>query len=324
MPSQKKIIHNNKIWTIRIAALVFALLSCTSCSFTAIRQFHESISSLATNSSLQTKLSSEADITQAREEYKTDIEIRTSYFNILMRYDEIIEDYSELCDDYHIEGNIHYPVIIPIREEDYENIKRVNSILRYIPYNLVGKVYFPPNNLKMLLFEPDSETLERAKWFYWYGTTDYSIEYVDKSTICVKYNGITIDRQRRYPSVALITIDLQTGEFVKIRSLYDELIVSECIMNGHFDLIDGNYLPGGINANDINTRNEISESFINGINKDADNWIDSDLELFCFNQSMNFNIDEENIYINVNYYDSLNGYIIIKIERKLLDSMANI
>ena len=153
----------------------------------------------------------------------------------------------------------------------------------------------------------------------------YEVLYFDAETLSLCFKGsVASGGVRVISDEYYVTIDLTSGDYIRLTERYTAQAVHQAISNGHYEVIEGDYLPGGW-GDHFAMREEFAKAFETGLQY-ADAWrlerapfsfgkyeveysgMDSESPEY-------FGMDSENIYVRFGFYDSLNGYCVLKIPK---------
>ena len=98
------------------------------------------------------------------------------------------------------------------------------------------------------------------------------------------------------------SISLTSGEMLPFTDYFSKEDVIKAIRSLKFELIEGQYSPGGYKGDEP----KITEGFAEAVKK-----LEDDTETYMGN-TYNFAIDDRSAYIHFPFYDSLRGYVILK------------
>ena len=236
-------------------------------------------------------------------------------YSIDDKFDEIIIDETKHDVSFNIHMKLRYPSIA-IDYDEVANFDKTNYMLRYIAYKIVGDSHYPDSRLQSFHLEVDFDEILDWGWPSYQNTweTNYEVFNSTSDLISVLYRFKIGSTMRIISNIALVTIDICTGEPITLGMLFNEERIETIIREGGYELIEGNYLPGGIALDSAETHNGIANSFRNSPGaRSVEIYQPGEHELYNPYDSSNFCIDDDYIYIWAYFYNSLNGYVLIRI-----------
>ena len=192
-------------------------------------------------------------------------------------------------------ASIRYPQISGMEDKSIE--KKVNNLL----LNAATQSLNHKNADQTLrLF---NDIVNHGLNTFWSGENEYNIIHMSEDCISVSYEGESYFGGLR-PSFFhdYITISLTSGEMLPFTDYFSKEDVIKAIRSLKFELIEGQYSPGGYKGDEP----KITEGFAEAVKKLEDN-----TETYMGN-TYNFAIDDKSAYIEFPFYDSLWGYVILK------------
>lgn len=212
-----------------------------------------------------------------------------NYYGKILNYR--INSHAEIGDRrYIVKYNIQYPELYKIKKNSI--LQKVNNQMKMILFQDVQE-----DDYDQILYNFSSiinkkqEGVESAE-----GTCKiylFDDDYISVGYKCDFYNGGTILTEDR-----LLTINLGTGESVDLKDFVNTDAIIKTIKNLRFDIIEGSYTDGFGTGKE----EERISSFIEALQESIE-----------FN-STEFSIDNTYLYLKFQYYDSLNGYMLMRFE----------
>ena len=210
-----------------------------------------------------------------------------------------------------VEWRVRYPQLASDCIDNTVALDEVNYMLKYLAYKFIGGNDFPDINLRSFILEPMYKEKSTGV-FRWFGETKYEILFCDVEYISALYRGFR-GVYNAWSGIALATLNIRTGELLTLDMLFDAEQIESLIREGNYELVEGNYLPGGIDIDSMETHNDIANNFRDSPGAvSIENAQPGEYDLYNPYDSMNFCIDGEYIYIWVYYCDSLHGYVLIR------------
>ena len=192
-------------------------------------------------------------------------------------------------------SSIRYPQVSGMDDKSIE--KKINNLL----INAVTQSMDHKNADEILsLFH---NIVNHGFTEFWECDNEYNIIHVGEDSISVSYEGASYFGGL-HPSFFhdYITINLTNGEMVPFTDHFSKEDVIKAIRSLKFEMIEGQYNPGGYKGDEP----KITEGFAEAVKELEDN-----TETYMGN-TYNFAIDDRSAYIHFPFYDSLDGYVILK------------
>lgn len=149
---------------------------------------------------------------------------------------------------------------------------------------------------------------------------DYEILYLNPPYLSLKYSGTNIaGGQRMSNLVYYATLNIETGKYIYITDVICKEDLIAKIQCNEYTVLHGQYLPGGWNGEEM--ADQFSAAFINHSSTTGKitsiylegRWIE--INIYDVNNSEMFAICDDGYVIRIPFEDSLNGYVVLKIDR---------
>lgn len=192
-------------------------------------------------------------------------------------------------------ASIRYPQITEMQDESLQG--KINKLL----LNAATQALNHENAEDTLkLFD---DIVNHGLNTFWSCDNEYHIVYAGDDRISVSYKGMSYFGGA-YPSSFndYITISLGSGEMVPFTDYFSKENVIAAIRSLEFDLFEGHYNPGGYEGHEP----KIVEGFIAEVEE-----LEDSFDTFMGN-TYNFAMDDRFAYIEFPFYDSLNGYVVLR------------
>ena len=215
------------------------------------------------------------------------------------------EYYVEACNysmfpDPLFEVNVNYPQIRFSENNELETA--INELLKNVPFSIVtddGTYESAVRRFDEMLAEGNSISIE----------VDYEIIHNDNETISVSFDWFSIYyRMQIYSEKLFVTVDLRTGELVSLEDYADVPALIEKLENKNYEVVEGTYNPGGWKGYEPDIVTDFIEAFKLSLEKK-----NASPHEYNRYSGTNFCLDRDSLYINFYFYDSLDGYVILKI-----------
>ena len=229
-----------------------------------------------------------------------------------------------------IDLDLHYPQVSCSQNSMTE--QKINLMFFDIAFKACGDKLSLLNAEKT--FRELQTTTEHTDTQNLCGEIDYKIMACDANYLSIWFFGTyTWARTRVYSYEYLVTINTATADYECLYDCFDVNQISTDILRGNFELISGDYLPGGINLESIDVRQQFVDVLISelqGFNHGE--WVTGrclsgknlqvidtsngkyEFEEYDIYKTGNFVVDGNDLFIHLPYSDSLHGYVILQLE----------
>ncbi|MDL2302722.1 hypothetical protein LJC58_10300, partial [Lachnospiraceae bacterium OttesenSCG-928-D06] len=137
---------------------------------------------------------------------------------------------------------------------------------------------------------------------------DYEILHITENYVSLIFQAdIFHGSGPMYTNHYMSTIDLRTGECITFDDILQKEKIIELIQDDNYQLYEGDYNEFGDSHSDVR-----KEEFINAIEYLLEN-SDSNSNKYDKNSNRNCGLDDTSLYIYLQFSNSLNGYIILKL-----------
>ncbi|MDL2302253.1 DUF4163 domain-containing protein [Lachnospiraceae bacterium OttesenSCG-928-D06] len=239
--------------------------------------------------------------------YAEIVENEISINNILIESHVVNANYQKKTDstiEAYLDTSIKFPQISQMQDSLME--KKINKTLKdIVSYSLYWQEF------EEILTIFDNIVNDKIDIIFG-GENEYTLLYVGDKCISLSYKGYSYSGGvSPYFFENHVTISLETGEMIAFTQYCSKQKVIDAIKAMEFEWIAGQYI-GGYSG----TEQEVLEEFAFAVTNlkeinDADN-------LYNYNSVYNFAIDEEFVFIGFPFYDSLDGYVILKFNKSAL------
>lgn len=229
-----------------------------------------------------------------------------------------------------IDLDLHYPQVSCLQNSVAE--QKINLMLLDMAFKVCGDRLSLINAEKT--FRELQTTTEYTDSLNLCGEIDYKVMSCNADYLSIWFFGsYTWARTGVYSFEYLVTIDIETAEYEYLNDCFDVNKIIENILNGHFKLISGDYLPGGINLESPEVRQQFVDALISGLQEydhsawAANRWLNDkklqvidtsngkyEYEEYDIYRNGNFVVDNNELFVYLRYLDSLNGYVILQLE----------
>ena len=235
-----------------------------------------------------------------------------------------------------IDLDLQYPQISGLVDEDVETAINLTFL------NIVFQVFGDNMTLSTMegaFLEAQENADQRPCSTDLVGEMDYQIVGYFPPYLSVHFTGYSVVT-RANDVEYFVTINTETAAFLSLTSAVDMDDLKTAILRGNYEVLSGRYAPGGWDGP------EMAEPFW----KSFENYLERDRHSKCSNpggngqstssltvqgkpctynefdslSSENFAFDEDGIYIQFSFSDSLMGYVALKIPRSQLTERSHL
>ena len=206
----------------------------------------------------------------------------------------------------YLNAHIRFPQITNMRDSSVE--EKVNRILKDVAVETVS--YLDTDETLKMFSDIVNGNLPSQVWG---GDNEYKIIFLNDEIISVNFFGDCYFGGA-HPSFTSqhVTISLANGEKVPYTDYFSKDSMINAIKAKNFEWIEGQY-TGGYKGNEPELITKFVSTFSEGT---QDNIV---YDKYRPSYKYSFAIDEEFVYLNMYFYDSLHGFVVLKFRLSDLD-----
>ena len=221
--------------------------------------------------------------------------------------------------------DLRFPQVSGIPEADAVNLMLLDAALQTTWWDVTAA-----NAAEK--FQEAEQTADSPGWTGLCGEADYTLLSCGGGTLSVLFSGENWYFNGANDYEQPVTIDLETASWVDMPAFTDLDALLSGIRSGRYEVLSGGYQPGGWEGP------EMADDFADTLAEQADPayWRDEigvDLDnapvaaevetadgpveylYFTRHPDWDFGVDDEAVYLQFSFYDSLDGYVLLKIPR---------